>query len=197
MLKTMDEWCSSESLFGRVLFKNFVSNMDMRSSVPSASLQMTPSPVEQLTLWREGISSWGIWTGLRIGPVPISWGPTRLSAKSCDHIDSNPSEKYLGSLEEKLDMTQQWALAPRNPTRSWDEAKAVWQAGQGRQFCPSRPLLWSPIWGTTSNSWAPNIRRKWTCWSESREGPWRKLERDFLQQFVVIWQEEMVLNRKK
>jgi len=64
-------------------------------------------------------------------------------------------------------------------------------AGWGRWFCSSTLLSCDPTWSTASCSRAPNTRRTWCCWSESREGPqrwpsssWRGLQESWGVTFI-------------
>lgn len=58
----------------------------------------------------------------------------------------------LGNLlDERLEMSQQWALAAQKPTLSWTASKESW----GRWFCHFVLFLWGITWSATSISGAP------------------------------------------
>ena len=60
-------------------------------SAYSASLPTTPSCVLRLTHWREGMTSRGILTSWRGGPVWTSWSSPSPSGRSCTWIRAIPS----------------------------------------------------------------------------------------------------------
>ena len=106
----------------------------VRSSAPSASLQMTPSWVVQLTHQKDGMPPTGTWTSWRNG--------------LCE-----PHED-LGVLVDER--SSAWpsnvCLQPRRPTSSWAALKATW-AREGilplysalvRAHLESCLQLWSP-----------------------------------------------------
>ena len=73
-------------------------------------------------------------------------------------------------------------------TISWVVSRESWLAGQGRWFCPSTLLLWDPIWSTAPSSRAPNTRRTWSCWSESRGELWRWSEGWSTSPVRTVWE---------
>ena len=131
-------------------------------SVPSASLLMTPSCVVWLTLWREGMPSRGIRTGLRTGPVQTSWSSTRPSERSCTCIGEyqtqmqagwrvvweQPWREELGGVSWQEAQLNPAMSAHRRPTVSRAASKKAWPAGQGRWFCPSTLLWWDLTWSS-------------------------------------------------
>ena len=147
------------------------------SSAPSASLQMTPSWVVQLTHWREGKLSRGTWKGLIGWPMPASWSATRPSGRSyiwAGAISSTDRVWVENGLRAALrrriwefwlmkDSTRAGDvhLQTRRPTISWVASRDVWPAGWGRWFCSSTLLSSDPTWTTLSSSVGPNTRRTW------------------------------------
>ena len=77
------------SLLGPVLFNVFINDLAI-SSAPSASLEMTPSWMVQLTHQKAGMPSRGTWTSLRSEPVWNSWDSKRPSARSCTWVGVIP-----------------------------------------------------------------------------------------------------------
>lgn len=91
----------------------------------------------------------GTWTGLRDGPVPISWS-TRPSARSHMWVRAIPSTRIVWGKNEltltlRREMWGFWGwgsstwcdnvlLHPTGPLSSWSGSKETWPAGAGRCF---------------------------------------------------------------
>ena len=113
-------------------------------SAPSASFQMTPRWVVQLTRWRKGMLSSETWTGLR-GGVPSNPSQSVMILWFCDNLMKFNKTKYKalhlcqGNLKHKYRLGREWVerriwgcwlmkdstwaisvhLQPRKPTVSW------------------------------------------------------------------------------
>ena len=72
----------------------------------------------------------------------LGWGSPKYLDKLEDDLENSPSEKDLGVLvDEKLDMSQQCALAVQKANCVLGCIKKRWPAGIGRGLCPSTQLL--------------------------------------------------------
>ena len=166
----------------------------MGSSAPSASLQVMPSRVVQLTTAAdsrgkgchpEGLGqTWEVGPcqphearqGQMQGPTPgVRVIPSTDASWAENGLRATLRRRIFGECQLMKDST--WAsnvrLQPRRPTVSWVALREVWPAGRGRGFCPSTLPSWDPTWSTVSSSGASNTRRTQSCWSRSRGGPQR------------------------
>ena len=174
------------SVLGPVFF-NFFINESIRSSAPSASLQMTPSWVVQLTRQKDGMPFRWTWTSLRNGSLWTSWGSTRPSARSCTSVGATSAiNTGWGMNEVRATLRRRtkgywwmkswtWAttvrLQPRRSPASSAASKEAWPAGWGRWFCLPTVLWGDLTWSPASSSGALSTRKTQSCCSGSGGGP--------------------------
>ncbi|GAB0180991.1 hypothetical protein GRJ2_000564400 [Grus japonensis] len=86
-------------------------------------------------------------------------------------MESSPEEKDLGVLgDEKLNMTQQCALAAQKANRVLGCVSSSVTSRSREGILPLYSALVRPPCSTVSSSGVPSTRRTWSCWSESRGG---------------------------
>jgi len=141
-------------------------------SVPTGSLQVTPSWVVQLTCWRERMPCRRIWTDVRGGPVWNSCSSARPRARCCSWLGAIPGVNkgwVRSGLISALQRTwQYWGYWKKNwrwvgnmypqhrkSTVLWAASEEGWLAGWGRKLTS----WWSPIGSTASNLGPPAQER--------------------------------------
>lgn len=137
-------------------------------------------------LFQRLMAAWGKSTE---GSLWTSWSSTRPTARFCTWLGTIPSTNTWADNALRaegrtwgcwLTRSSAWAISvcsqPRKPAVCLAASKGTCPGGRGRWFFHSALLWWDHTLSTTSSLVVLKIRRAWTCWSESRVGPWRWLE---------------------
>ncbi|PKU36784.1 rna-directed dna polymerase from mobile element jockey-like [Limosa lapponica baueri] len=89
-----------------------------------------------------------------------------------ERTQKSSAEKGLWVLvDEKLDMTRQHTLTAQKANGILGCIKSSMASRSREVILPLYSTFVDPTCSTVSSSGAPNIRRIWTCWSESRGQP--------------------------
>ncbi|GAB0203134.1 cAMP-dependent protein kinase inhibitor alpha [Grus japonensis] len=88
-------------------------------------------------------------------------------------IERSPEEKDLGvSVDENLNMSQQFALTPQKANRILGCIKRSMTSGSREVIFHLCSTLVRPHLEYCVQLWGPQYKREtWSCWSESRGGP--------------------------
>lgn len=148
----------------------------------TASIQMTPIWLLQLTCWWEGETSRGTMTSLRNVPV---WASLRFNQENHKTLHLSQSNPWY-----QIRLKDQWmecscpsiwrywwmkidhvTFQPRKPAVSWAAQNAVCPVDQEIWLCLSTVLLWDPNQSAASISAFPSTRETWTCQRGSRGKP--------------------------
>lgn len=170
MWETTNEWCSSKGLYWHQYYLTASLMMwAVELSIPTGSLQVTPSWVVQLTYWRERMPCRRIWTDVRGGPVWNSCSSARPRARCCSWLGAIPSVNkgwVRSGLISALQRTwQYWGYWKKNwrwvgnmypqhrkSTVLWAASEEGWLAGWGRLLFPSALPSRDPIWSSASRA---------------------------------------------